>query len=334
MKKALVLLIIVLVIVGVVVVIAASLYISRSRQSSDVIKVSGNIEVTDVQVSFKIPGRVEVRLVDEGEMAGKGEVVARLDTSDLEQQVAIKEAEVESARAVLAELEAGSRPQEIREAAAVVQEVEADLLDAKVNYERTTRLWKEKSAGYQEYISAQARYDGAQAKLREVKERYDLIREGPRKEAIEQARGQLGQARASLELARVQLGYAILTSPLNGVVLSDNIESGEYVQPGTPILTIGDLVNVWLRVYINETDLGRVKLGQKVRVSTDTWPGKFYEGRVSFISSEAEFTPKNVQTEEERVKLVYRMKIDIHNPEMELKPGMPADAWIDVNESQ
>jgi HlyD family secretion protein len=149
---------------------------------------------------------------------------------------------------------------------------------------------------------------------------------------IDQARGKLHEAQSALDLARVQLGYATLLSPISGVVLSENIESGEFVQPGTPVVTIGDIENVWLRVYINETDLGRVKLGQKAKIVTDTYPGKFYEGRVSFISSEAEFTPKNVQTQEERVKLVYRMKIDIHNPEMELKPGMPADAWISLNQ--
>jgi HlyD family secretion protein len=112
-------------------------------------------------------------------------------------------------------------------------------------------------------------------------------------------------------------------------VLSKNIEPGEYVAPGTPVVTVGDLVNVWLRAYIDEADLGRVKVGQKARVTTDTYPGRVYPGTISFISAEAEFTPKNVQTAKQRVKLVYRIKIDIQNPKMELKAGMPADAQID-----
>ena len=128
------------------------------------------------------------------------------------------------------------------------------------------------------------------------------------------------------------MSYATVVSPLTGVVLSKNIEPGEYVAPGTAVVTVGDLVNVWLRAYIDETDLGRVKVGQRAWVTTDTYPGKIYEGRVSFISSEAEFTPKNVQTQKERVKLVYRIKIDITNPNMELKPGMPADAVIEAGE--
>jgi len=110
--------------------------------------------------------------------------------------------------------------------------------------------------------------------------------------------------------------------------LSKNVEPGEYVAPGTPVVTVGELEDPWLRAYINETDLGRVKLGQRVQVTTDSYPDKKYEGRISFIASQAEFTPKNVQTEKERVKLVYRIKVDLTNPNLELKPGMPADAEI------
>jgi HlyD family secretion protein len=134
-----------------------------------------------------------------------------------------------------------------------------------------------------------------------------------------------------LALATERLGYATLTAPVAGMVMSKNIEPGEQVAVGTPVITIGELESVWVRAYIPETDLGRVKLGQKARVTTDTWPGKVYDGTVTFISSEAEFTPKNVQTQKERVKLVYRIKITIPNPRMELKPGMPADAEIITN---
>jgi HlyD family secretion protein len=152
--------------------------------------------------------------------------------------------------------------------------------------------------------------------------------EGPRAEKIAQALARKKQAAAALNLAETRRDYARLVSPIGGMVLSEDVESGEYVAPGTPVVTVGVFEHPWLRAYINETDLGRVKHGQKVRVTTDTYPDKEYEGRVSFIASEAEFTPKNVQTQKERVKLVYRIKIDVPNPEMELKPGMPADAEI------
>ncbi|MBA4386783.1 MAG: hemolysin secretion protein D [Verrucomicrobia bacterium] len=136
------------------------------------------------------------------------------------------------------------------------------------------------------------------------------------------------QAEASAALARTRLAYATLRTPVKGVVLSKSIEPGEHVVPGTPVVSVADLSTVWLRAYIAETELGRVKLGGAVRVTTDTYPGRIYEGQVAFISSQAEFTPKSVQTPKERVKLVYRIKVDLRNPDQELKPGMPADAEI------
>ncbi len=363
--------------------VVACPYVGRhGRQDPHALQVSGNIEVTDAEVSFKIAGRVMERRVSEGEIVRRGDLVARLDDSDLRGEVAIRRAELESARAALAELEAGSRPEEIAEAQAAVErtraslaELEAgsrpeeiaaaraavararaELADAETNYLRLDRLHEQMVAAQQEYDTAKARYEAtrarleeaeaslrlveagprqeeiqrARAALREMQERYRLVESGPRKETIEQARARVGQARAALELAETRLGYAILPSPLSGVVLSENIEPGEYVAPGTPVVTVGDLQDVWLRAYINETDLGRVKVGQAVEVTTDTYPGKVYHGRLSFLSSEAEFTPRSVQTQKERVKLVYRIKIDLSNPEMELKPGMPADARIQL----
>jgi HlyD family secretion protein len=129
-------------------------------------------------------------------------------------------------------------------------------------------------------------------------------------------------------MSHTRLDDALLVAPISGIVLSEHVEPGEYVSPGTPVVTIGALADVWLRAYIDEPDLGRVKVGQRARLTTDTYPGKVYDGVVSFIASEAEFTPKTVQTAKERVKLVYRIKIDVPNPSFELKPGMPADAQI------
>lgn len=160
-----------------------------------------------------------------------------------------------------------------------------------------------------------------------------MLSKGYRSEQVDQARARLQQAEEALAQARTRLGYAELTAPLSGVVLAENVEPGEFVAAGTPVVTIGELDPVWLRAYIKETDLGRVKLGQSVRVTTDTYPGKAYRGTVTFIAQDAEFTPKNVQTDKERVKLVYRIKITLANPEQELKPGMPADAEIDITDN-
>ncbi len=360
--------------------VAVRLIVGRSGRDPNVIRVSGNIEVTDAEVSFKIAGRVDSRLVDEGELVQKGATVALLDRSDLLSELAMRQAELRGAQAALAELEAGSRPEEIAEAEAALKKAQAflseletgsrpqeiavgeatvararaDLADAETNYKRVKDLYDRQMAAAQEYDSTKAQYEAALARLQEAAEQLKLIKEGPRKEeidqaqaaqaqaqqhfnlvkrgpreeTIEQARAKAEQAKANLGLTETRIGYATLVAPLSGVVLSKNIEPGEYVAPGTPVVTVGDLENVWLRAYVNEGDLGRVKVGQRVRVTTDTYPGKAYEGRLSFIASQAEFTPKNVQTEKERVRLVYRVKIVIPNPKMELKPGMPADAEI------
>lgn len=352
----------------------------RSVKDPNVIRVSGNIELIDAEVSFKVPGRVEERLVDEGQPVKAGQIVARLDRAEFAQEVALRRADLRAAEAALAELLAGSRPEEIAQAEAAVQKAQARLDDLlagsrpqeiaaseaevkraqaeadrlKAEEERQRTLYRRQLISAREYEAVQTAFEMAAARvreleerlklvkegprkeeieqaragLREARERYNLVKKGPRQEAIDQARARWQQVREALAIAETRLGYTTLVSPLSGIALSKNVEPGEYVSPGTPVITVGNLENVWVRAYINETDLGRVKVGQKARVTTDTFPGKAYEGRISFISSRAEFTPKNVQTEKERVKLVYRVKVDIANPQMELKPGMPADAEI------
>lgn len=356
---------------------------NASNQVQDTVHVSGNVEVTDVEMSFKIAGWITSRPVSEGETVPAGAEVARLDSRELEQEVAMRRAEVAAAAARLAEFEAGSRseeiararaakereqarldelsagsrPQEIDAARAQVQRAEAERMRADTDYARSQHLYEQRVVSAQDLDNARAAYATTRAAVAESREHLRLAEEGPRQEQIAQARAALAEAEAwyeqvlagprpetieqvhaermraeeALRLAETRLSYATISAPLAGVVLSDHAEMGEYVAPGAPIVTIGDLENVWLRGYINETDLGRVKAGQPAAVTTDTYPDKIYEGVVSFIASEAEFTPKNVQTDQERVKLVYRIKIDIPNPDLELKPGMPADAEIRVS---
>ncbi len=313
----------------VVIAAAVAYYVThRHRNDRNVIKVSGNIEVTSVEASFKVPGRVLERLVDEGETVRAGQVIARLDSADLAHEVAIRRAEAETARAALRELEAGSRKEEIAQAAAVLAAAEAEATRAADDFRRQEELFRREVIPRQKFDQAKAARDASQAQVRQAREALILTRKGPRQERIDQGRSRLREAEAALALASEQLGYATLTAPVAGTVMSKNIEPGEQVAVGTPVVTIGEMESVWVRAYIPETELGRVKLGQKARVTTDTWPGRRYDGAVTFISSEAEFTPKNVQTQKERVKLVYRIKITIPNPRMELKPGMPADAEI------
>ena len=365
-----------------VAVVAGGYAFSRkdTGNAGGAVRISGNIEATDVEVSFRLAGWVESRLVSEGGVVSMNQPIARLDSEYLEQEVAMRRAEVAGVGAKLAELEAGSRPeeiaraesavahaqarldellagsrtQEIEAARASVQRAAAENTRADVDYARQRQLYEQDVISARERDNALASYGTTKAILAEAQERFRLVQEGPRHEQITQARAALAEAQAwhdqvlagprketieqvraeqlraeeALRLAETRLSYAAITAPLSGIVLSDHAETGEYVTPGAPIVTIGDLENVWLRGYIDETDLGRIKLGQSVAVTTDTYTDKVYEGVLSFISSEAEFTPKNVQTDKERVKLVYRVKIDIPNPDFELKPGMPADAEI------
>ncbi|HRC43009.1 MAG TPA: efflux RND transporter periplasmic adaptor subunit [Nitrospira sp.] len=312
-----------------VLAVAAGLYFqSRPAPDLGVLWVSGNIEITDAEVSFKIAGRVVERSVSEGESVKAGQAVARLDTSELAQEVALRSAEVRAAEAALAELVTGSRPEEIAQSEAVVRRMQADVARARADFKRLKKLYELDNVSVQDYDAAKSAVEVTTAKLGEAQEQLRLVQKGPRIEKIERSRAQLQQTKEALALAETRLSYATLTSPLTGLVLSHNIEPGEFVAPGTPIVTVGDLEHVWLRAYVDETDLGRVKVGQAAQVAADTYPDKVYEGRVSFIASQAEFTPKSVQTKKERVKLVYRIKITIANPDMELKAGMPADARI------
>ncbi len=320
-----------MVVIPVVVIVALlALRLARERSTRDTgtIRVSGNVEITSAQVSFKLPGRVMQRLASEGESVTNGQVVALLDKSELEQEVAMRRADAQAAQSVLAELEAGTRPEEIEQAAAALELAKAEAKRVHSEFARQKELFEQKVISSREIEAAEAASNMASAKVREGEARLTLLKKGPREETISAARSRLEQTRQAVALSETRLGYAALTAPLTGIVLTEGVENGEYVVPGTPVVTVGDLLNVWLRAYINETDLGRVKIGQTVKITTDTYPGKVYEGRLSFIAPQAEFTPKNVQTTKERVKLVYRIKVDIANPNQELKPGMPADAEI------
>lgn len=298
--------------------------------ASGIIKVSGNIEITDAELGFKIAGKIAKRLVSEGESIKENQPVAILDSSDLEREKALREAEVKLAESQLAELDAGSRPEEIAQAAGVVKSVEAESQKLKSDLARQTELYKRKVISDREFEASRSAYEASIGRLKEAREKLALYEKGPRSEKIDQGRANLQHAKAALDLAETRLGYATIYSPLSGLVLSHHAESGEYVSTGTPVVTVGDMHNAWIRAFISETDLGKVKHGQKAIITTDTWPDRTFEGKVTFISSQAEFTPKTVQTEKERVKLVYRIKIEVPNPSMELKPGMPADALIET----
>ncbi len=300
----------------------------RQAARDDEVTVSGNIEVVDAQLGFKNAGRVVERLVSEGEVVAEGQLVARLDDAEQREQRALRVAELAAAEAFLAEVRAGARPQEIAAAEATVRSAEAERLRLELDFARAEDLRAKDVISPRDHELAQAQLRVAQARLTEAEEKLKLVRAGAREETIRQAQARVEQARAALALADTLLENTRLVSALDGVVLSHQIEAGEFVAPGTPVVTVADTRHPWVRAYVAEADLGRVKRGQKVEVRTDSYPGKVYEGTVTFIASEAEFTPKTVQTTKERVTLVFRIKVEVENPDDELKPGMPADVRI------
>jgi HlyD family secretion protein len=209
-----------------------------------------------------------------------------------------------------------------------VLDAQADLEQKKLDSDRAQRLFSKDEVTAQERDLAATAVKRTETNFKAAQQRYNEAVEGSRKEDIAIARANLNQAGANLGLSRVNLDYTILRAPSSGVITVRQAELGEVVGPGSPVVTLADLDHIWLRAYIAETDLGSIHWGQDASVTTDTYPGKQYHGHISFISSTAEFTPKSVQTYKERVTLVYRIKIDIDNPNHELKPGMPADAHI------
>jgi HlyD family secretion protein len=289
---------------------------------------SGNIEAHESLVSFKVPGRITELPVEEGQQVEQGALLARLEDADYKQRVRVDEAGVRVRESDLALTLAGTREQEVKAAQQSMIDAQADLEQKKLDNDRAQSLFAKDEVTAQERDLAATAVKRAEAIFKAAQQRYNEAVEGSRKEDIAIARANLNQASANLGLSQVNLDYTILRAPSTGVITVRQAELGEVVAPGSPVVTLADLDHIWLRAYIAETDLGSIHWGQEATVTTDTYPGKQYHGRISFISSNAEFTPKSVQTNKERVTLVYRIKIDIDNLNHELKPGMPADAHI------
>ena len=326
MKRRIFILIIVAALIG------AGVYLyprfTKDSKPQNELVLSGNIEAHESLVSFKVQGRIVELPVEEGQSVEKGTLLARLDDADYKQRVRIDEAGVHVRQSNLALALAGTREQEIKAAQQSMLDAQADMQQKKLDYDRAQRLFSEDAVSAQDRDLADTALKRSQATFQAAQQKYNQAVEGSRKEDIDIAEANLKEAHANLGMSRVNLDYTILRAPTAGVLTVRQAELGEVVVPGTPVVTLADLDHLWLRAYVAETDLGRIHWGQDAAVTTDTYPGKHYHGRISFIASDAEFTPKSVQTYKERVTLVYRIKIDIDNPNHELKPGMPADAHI------
>lgn len=292
------------------------------------IVLSGNIEAHESLVSFKVQGRIIDLPVEEGQSVGQGALLARLDDADYRQRVRIDEAALHVGQANLALVLAGTREQEIKAAQQNMLDAQADMQQKKLDYDRAQTLFNQGTVSQQDRDLANTARKRSEAVFQAAQQKYSQALEGSRREDIAIAQANLKQATANLGMSRVNLDYTVLRAPAAGIVTVRQAELGEVVVPGTPVVTLADLDHIWLRAYIAEADLGRIRWGQHAVITTDTYPGRQYHGRIAFIASDAEFTPKSVQTYKERVTLVYRIKVDVDNPNHELKSGMPADAHI------
>jgi HlyD family secretion protein len=295
-------------------------WIQPSRDAGALV-VSGNIEAHESVVSFKtVQSRIVELPFDEGQWVKSGTVLARADSSDYAQQQTIARAALTVQQRQLAVAK-----DNVEAANKTILSDEADLELRKLQFNRAQDLWT-KGAG-----TTEAR-DEASAALKQSMAALarDQALEATAEANVSLAEASAQSAAASLGLADIVLGYTTLTAPFDGVILVRQAELGEVAVPGSPIVTMADIDHVWLRAYVNEPDIGKVRFGEDAVVTTDTYPGKKYQGRIAFISSSAEFTPKSVETHAERVTLVYRIRIDIFNPTHELVPGMPADAEIQL----
>ena len=317
----------VVVVVGIIVLAL----IQRNRKGDEGVLVqSGTIEVTEASLGFKVPGKIVELRVEEGQKVKAGDRLAALDRAEQESQLAQSRASLREASARLAELVGGARPQELERARAEMSAAEAELRKAEADFKRAENLYRKEAISTERMESAKRTFDVAASRNKQAAESLSLIREGTRKEQITAAEQRVQQARAVVSTSEARLADTELYAPMDGVILVKVSELGETVGAGTPVYKLGDLERPWVKIYIKEDKLGLVKLGQKARVTTDTYRGKVYEGTVTYIAGEAEFTPKNVQTQEERVKLVFAAKVSVKNENGELKPGMPADVRIEV----
>lgn len=314
-------------------------YVGQKNKKSGELFYSGTIETTQARLSFQVPGRISMVDVQEGQTVKKDQIIAELDRAEFEARYEQARANLDRAQKVKQQLETAleiskkTLPAEVSRAEAGLKSARDSMMDAAKNYRRFEELFRKEVVTEKERDTLKLQYDVAKSRVVEGEsllrlargnlERIDAVRD-----EIATAAAQIDVARASLAQAAVQLGYTRLKSPLDGVVTSRNIEPGETVNVGREVITISDLHRVDLKIFVDETVIGKVKPGQKVEVTVDTFPGKVYNGTISFVSPEGEFTPKIIQTQKERVKLVYLVKVSIPNPDYDLKAGMPADARI------
>lgn len=292
---------------------------------------SGTIEATDIVISSKTAGQIREILFNEGDKVLKGDALVLIDHESLDIQLRQMSAIIDQAEAQLRLLQSGARKEDISLAREQLNTAEINLEQARTDKERLEKLLESNSVTQKQYEDASLKYEQSVNQFNSARENLTKVKNLIRPEEIESAMANLKRNIAGKEIIQKNIEDCTIRSTLNGIIIKKFVEPGEYVTPGSSLLKLSDLSLVNLYIYINETDLGKIKIGQKAEVKTDSFKDKIYEGEVIFISPEAEFTPKNIQTPDERTKLVFKVKILIPNPDSELKSGMPADAKLILN---
>jgi HlyD family secretion protein len=309
----------------VVMAVAASLAAcGNGEEDPSLLAASGHVEATDVRISTKVGGRLESFGIREGDRVRPGQELARIETTDVDLAIEQARAERDQASAELRLRIAGPRREEVAEVEAQVTQARADLDGAQKDLDRMQGLLDRGSGTTKSRDDARTRRDVAAARVKGAREALSRVRSGSRPEEIDAARARVAGVDARIAQLEQQRRDAVIVSPTGGVVTEKVAQAGELLQPGAPLCVITHLADAWLTVYVGEPDLGRIRLGQEAEVVTDD--GQTRKGRISFIASKAEFTPRNVQTRDERVKLVYRVKVGLDNRDGLFKPGMPAEA--------
>ncbi|HSG09705.1 MAG TPA: HlyD family efflux transporter periplasmic adaptor subunit [Longimicrobiales bacterium] len=314
----------------VLVAVVATVLLLRDRGNTGAaLAASGTVEATEADLGFQVPGRVLEVSAREGDVVSGGQELARLDAQELEAARAAAAAQLAAAEARLTELRRGARPEEVSQAEAALRAAQRRRQEAGLDAQRAQNLFAGGAVSQQALDRAVTTLEVAESALDQAVQALALVREGPRVETIQAQEAQVDEARANVARADAVLAHTVVRAPFPGRVTVRHREPGETVSPGAPVLTILDPMDRWVRIYVREDQIGGVQIGMAAQIRSDTYPDKVYDGQVTFIGSEAEFTPRNVQTTEERIKLVYPVKVRITgDPDFELKPGIPADVTL------
>ena len=300
------------------------------RAAKNVISATGTIEAIEVDVASKVSGQILNLAVDEGAKVRSGDLLATVDHATADIQLRQAQAGVDLAQAQLVLLRNGARKEDIQQAESALTQAEANLRVAQDDAKRMRELAKTGSVTPKSRDDAEARLTVAEAQKSAAVDSLNKLRWLARPEEIQAAEARLAQARAAADLLAKTIADCTIVAPTAGTVTHKAVEAGELVNPGSTVVTVSELDSVYVMIYLMEEEVGRVRLGDTVDVKIDGLPDKVFAGKITYISPEAEFTPKNVQTKEDRVKLVFGVKVVIENREGLLKPGLPADALIRV----